>query len=416
MVVLAALFCQTAPADPSPVPTADQFYLHDGDSVVFYGDSITEQRRFTEYIASFCLTRFPQANIQFINSGWGYETVNGGPGGDVDSRLDRDVIAYRPTVVVICLGANDAGSKPFDRIRYDRFIAGYRHILDTLTTALPGVRFTLISPPAYDDYTRPREFSGGVNGVLQKYGEGIGELAAEYGATYTDCNHPLAWFLRAAERNAPEFAPSLLPDRVHPRAAGHLVIATSVLKAWHAPSAALDDTVDASAGVAAGTNTLTAFHADDRRTSFTLSACLLPWPFDRTPDTAFLLKSTYIERDLNENRLAVTGLAAGKYQLAIDGNAVGRYNADELARGIELDQPRTPLAARSGKILAILRYADHLHFDIWRNIDIPSATDDSSDPGMSDRRARLFVLLAATQAKARELAKPATHRFELRRI
>jgi hypothetical protein len=36
------------------------FYLHDGDRVVFYGDSITDQRLYTTFIETYVVTRFPQ--------------------------------------------------------------------------------------------------------------------------------------------------------------------------------------------------------------------------------------------------------------------------------------------------------------------------------------------------------------------
>src|SRR2546423_1107391 len=35
------------------------FYLKDGDRVVFYGDSITDQRLYTAFTESYVITRFP---------------------------------------------------------------------------------------------------------------------------------------------------------------------------------------------------------------------------------------------------------------------------------------------------------------------------------------------------------------------
>ena len=50
----------------SPAPS--QFLLHDGDVVVFYDDSITEQRLYTSDIENFVLTRFPDRHVRFVNS------------------------------------------------------------------------------------------------------------------------------------------------------------------------------------------------------------------------------------------------------------------------------------------------------------------------------------------------------------
>src|SRR2546429_4769496 len=77
------------------------FYLKDGDRVVFYGDSITDQRLYTTFTETFVVTRFPRLNVSFIHSGWGGDRVTGGGGGPVDLRLERDVSAYRPTVMTL---------------------------------------------------------------------------------------------------------------------------------------------------------------------------------------------------------------------------------------------------------------------------------------------------------------------------
>src|SRR3954470_3170765 len=77
------------------------FQLKDGDRVVFYGDSITDQRLYTTFTESFVITRFPSLNVTFTHSGWGGDRVGGGGGGPIDVRLTRDVFPYRPTVVTI---------------------------------------------------------------------------------------------------------------------------------------------------------------------------------------------------------------------------------------------------------------------------------------------------------------------------
>src|SRR5882724_1302810 len=89
------------------------FYLKDGDRVVFYGDSITDQRLYTTFTETFVVTRFPKMKVDFVHSGWGGDRVGGGGGGRIDVRLDRDVIAYKPTVVTIMLGMNDGRYEPF---------------------------------------------------------------------------------------------------------------------------------------------------------------------------------------------------------------------------------------------------------------------------------------------------------------
>src|SRR4051794_12992006 len=79
----------------APALAADAFYLKDGDRVVFYGDSITDQRLYTTFVETYVVTRFPKLNVSFVHSGWGGDRVTGGGGGSIDLRLKRDVFAYK---------------------------------------------------------------------------------------------------------------------------------------------------------------------------------------------------------------------------------------------------------------------------------------------------------------------------------
>jgi hypothetical protein len=57
-----------------------EFQLKNGDKVVFYGDSITEQQHYTQIVETYVVTRYPNLNLTFVNSGWGGDTVKGGRG------------------------------------------------------------------------------------------------------------------------------------------------------------------------------------------------------------------------------------------------------------------------------------------------------------------------------------------------
>src|SRR5271156_5422181 len=135
---LAAVFAQSA------------FYLKNGDRVVFYGDSITDQRLYTTFTETYVLTRFPKMKVAFVHSGWGGDRVSGGGGGPVDLRLQRDVFAYKPTVMTIMLGMNDGSYRAFDQKIFDTYAEGFRHIIESVQKNLPGIRITLIQPSPFD--------------------------------------------------------------------------------------------------------------------------------------------------------------------------------------------------------------------------------------------------------------------------
>src|SRR5271154_220396 len=130
-LLLAAVSCVSAQSG---------FYLRDGDRVVFYGDSITDQRLYSTFTETYAVTRFPKEHFTFVHSGWGGDRVSGGGGGNVDLRLERDVFAYRPTVMTIMLGMNDGGYRAFDQGLYDTYINGYQHILTSVKKEEPGIR------------------------------------------------------------------------------------------------------------------------------------------------------------------------------------------------------------------------------------------------------------------------------------
>src|SRR5207248_9039634 len=143
-----------------------RFALRDGDRVVFYGDSITDQRLYTTFVEDYVVTRFPRMDASFVHSGWGGDRVTGGGGGPIDRRLERDVIAYKPTVMTIMLGMNDASYRAFDQTIFDTYAKGYKHIVQKVKAAVPGIRFTLIDPSPFDDVTRNPNFPGAYNAVL----------------------------------------------------------------------------------------------------------------------------------------------------------------------------------------------------------------------------------------------------------
>src|SRR5579863_6040964 len=174
-----------------------RFYLHDGDTVVFFGDSITNQRLYTVFTETFVLTRFPRMRVAFVHSGWSGDRVTGGFNGSIDVRLDRDVFAYRPTVITVMLGMNDAEYRPYDDGIFNIFANGYRHILDRIQSAAPQARITLLETSPYDDVTRPPEFAGGYNSVLLRYGEFVRDFARKRQVAVADLNAPVVALLKA---------------------------------------------------------------------------------------------------------------------------------------------------------------------------------------------------------------------------
>src|SRR4051794_38444000 len=274
---------------------ADAFGLRDGDRVVFFGDSITDQRRYTSFVETYVVTRFPKLDVRFVHSGWGGDRVSGGGGGPMDVRLWRDVLPYNPTVVTIMLGMNDGSYRAYDQTVFDTFATGYKHIVDVLKRQLPGVRITVIQPSAYDDVTRTPAFEGGYNRVLIRYGEFLTELASARMLEVANLNTPVVDALIKANAADSSAAARLIPDRIHPGEQVALVMAQGLLKSWKAPAIVTEVEIDAARHTAA---TQINTHVSDVRSEkgaigWTQMDEALPLPLNRQdPLVALVLKSS----------------------------------------------------------------------------------------------------------------------------
>ncbi len=393
------------------------FALKSGDTVVFYGDSITDARQYTIFTEAYVLTRFPQLDVCFFHSGWGGDRVTGGGGGPIDLRLNRDVFPYKPSVVTIMLGMNDGGYRPFDQGLADTFENGYNHIVDRLTAELPGVRLTLIKPSPYDDVTRPVGFPGGYNAVLEKYSDTVAKIAARKGATVADLNTPMVTMLTNANAKDPTNAQKLLPDRVHPGGAGHLVMAEALLNSWNAPALVSGTTVDATNGKATiDAGRISSASVAGGKIEWRSTEAALPFPLDiKDPLTALSMSSSDFVQKLDLQLVMVKGLDPAKsYALSIDGGAsVVTLTGAEWANGTNLALLETPMQLQARDVMSLIRAHSDVHNIKWRSIQTPLAgrkegvkERDKAFKAIDDYDRSLFKA-------AQKAAKPKEHRFVL---
>jgi len=392
-------------------PSAD-FALHDGDRVVFYGDSITEQRLYTTYIEEYALTRFPDRKIEFVNSGVGGDKVSGGWAGPIDLRLQRDVFAYQPTVVTIMLGMNDGYYRAYDDGIFRTYADGYRHIVEAIQGKLPAARLFLLRPSPHDDITRAPEFDPDYNATMIRFGDFLAALAAEKHAQVADLNAPVvAALTRAKELNA-AFSTTLMQDRVHPGSGVHWLMAEAVLKSWNAPAVVTTVALDAAkASVTSSANTsVTDLRKNKTSLTWAQQDRALPLPLPPTKADPFLgmvEKVSDLDQALNRETLQAMGLAAGSYSLQIDDRQVAEFSADELAAGVDLARLDTPM----------LQQALLVAFDSERKDAIESErftiAQDARTALDRDAAQELEADWKAAVEQQRKDAQPVAHRYGL---
>jgi beta-1,2-mannosidase len=341
------------------------FYLHNGDTVVFYGDSITEQNYYNQWVQVYVATRFPWMRVHFYGEGIGGDRVSGGWAGPIDQRLERDVFPEKPTVVTVMLGMNDGGYRPTTDEIEQTYVKGYQHLLDSIREHVPGVRLTLLGPSPFDDVTRPVTFPGGYNGVMQHFAEIDQSLADKYSAAFVNLNPPIVAAIQKADAMDAKIAPLLLPDRVHPDPLAHWIMAEALLKGWHAPALVSDVTVDGRAGtvVAARNASVSQLEQTGEGLKWTTLEYALPLPLMRSnASEALLLDVSDIEKQLNQEMLRVSGLGPGRYTLSIDGNAVDTFSPELLESGINLAGYPTPMFHQAQSVGWLVRDRDETHF------------------------------------------------------
>jgi len=401
-----------------PANNAPAFSLKDGDRVVFYGDSITEQKLYTSDVEEYILTRFPQWRVVFVHSGVGADKVSGGWAGPIDLRLERDVIAHQPTVVTIMLGMNDGFYRPYDPAIFETYSNGYRHMVDVIQSKLPGARITLLQPSPYDDLTREPRFKGGYNPVLLRYSEFLSQLNAEKHTAIADLNTSVVAALTKAKAQDEALSTTLILDHIHPGAGVHWLMAEAILKSWGAPSVVTSVTLDAAKAVATeSTNTrVTELRRDNAKNksyksmSWLQEDSALPLPL--TPSNANMIMDLAIHSSdlldaLDQENLRVSGLAPGAYRLTIDQKIIGDFSTDQLSSGINLAVLDTPMLAQARLVALDTEQKNDLDYARFRLILDPM---DSLQQQTADK---LVIAHDRAVEQQHKDAQPIPHRYTL---
>ena len=392
---------------------AGRFFLRDGDTVVFYGDSITEQQMYGRDIETYVATRFPRMHVKFLNSGWSGDTVRGGGGGPIGTRLKRDVLPYKPTVVTILLGMNDGGYTTDTPQNYQAYTAGLTHIVDELMRQLPGVRLTLLTPSFFDYAAKDRQpppagqgfsFSHPApdyNQTLIHYGDFVKRLAAQRHLVVADLNAPMLAATVAGRQTDPKFA--LSGDGVHPNEVGHLIMAAAVLTAWNAPATVADIPL-----------------RPDKSITVTTP---LPWPVPDAAKQAFSVSplpgSLDIFRVHSFESLSIRGvppaIARFKKAVMVDGQQIGTFTSLDLHNGLDLTQyPTLPENQQAQQVLALVNDRIGRWHDFFKGKSgLAHANDVPADTELAALKAD-DASLDALRTQEQQAAQPKPHTFEMR--
>ncbi len=308
--------------------SASDFYLKDGDKVVMMGDSITEQYLYSSYVEACTLTRFPAWNITFLNCGISGDRSPGG-----NSRFKRDVLSLAPTVMTVDFGMNDGSYQAFSDAGFKTYMNGLQGIADQARSANIRVAWCTPSPV---EKTEPGLALQGYNETLEKYSEGVKEIATTNGnALFIDQLHPFITLIDKARAEDPKNRIGG-GDVVHPGSAGQAIMAASILRGMDFPTLVTSIEIDGSSGVL-----LTNLNCTVEDLKLDASGKIEFKQLDKAlpffPAAAkSILKWSPILGDLNEYGLKITGLKAGKYEIRLNAKKVAEFTNLELHDGVNL--------------------------------------------------------------------------------
>jgi lysophospholipase L1-like esterase len=387
------LAAAVGPASPAPAQIGDR------ETIVFYGDSITEQNLYTAYLETFLLSRFPKKDLAFFNLGWSGDTASGG-----NKRFARDVLPVHPSLVFVNFGMNDGGYKAYDEPTFRNYLSAQSALADTIRAA--GAREVLFTTSPVDDVLRKDQ--GVYNATLSRMALGLAQLSAERGLPLIDLLQPMLEVQRRAKEKDPAF--TMIPDTVHPDAVGHLVMAYAALRRIDAPRVVGEAVVD---GETVSGHAATV--GRDGGIEFDLALPFLPFYVPKEARPA--LDLVPFEEELNRFRLQVkAGQGSGPLVLSVDGKTAGVFSREELARGVDLALlDDAPWAAAGRTLWEAAQFRWRKHFEAWRLMGLQKPA--SMMPGL----ASFEPLAQAQRAYADELgrslaalARPGTYHLALR--
>jgi lysophospholipase L1-like esterase len=383
---------------------AGEFPLKEGDVVAMAGDSITAQHLHSNYIEAYCITRFPKWNLQFRNAGVGGDTVP-----TVLARLEYDVLCWKPTVVTIELGMNDAGPGP---VSVEPYVKQMEKLIERIQAA--GARPVFFTASPVNEGTTSAALKGR-NLTLDQMATAVVELAGKRKLACADQFHALL-DLWGDNMKSPH-AISLGGDGVHPGPVGQLTMAYACLVGLDAPALVSTATLDCQAGKveAAANCAIKDLKIEGDAVSFERTDDCLPMPIPA--GTRDALKLVPLSAKLNQYLLTATGLKAEKYDVSIDGVKVATVSAEELAKGWNMsDLTEGPIVKQCQAVLiginmkevAVGAYRDTAR---WK---APAWLKDLAQEVEGKHQAeldRLMKNVIAASAEINAAAQPAPHKF-----
>jgi hypothetical protein len=139
-------------------------------------------------------------------------------------------------------------------------------------------------------------------------------------------------------------------------------------------------------------------------------------PYDQgDKTTALVLSSSDFIQAVDQEPLKVTGLAAGSYDLKIDGADAGKFTNDQLAGGINLATLPTPMFDQAQAVRKLVADRQNWHSQIYHGVEATywGSTDPAVKKAQDDFVAALLTAEQKLVDQEKAAAIPAKHHYVL---
>lgn len=365
LIVLIAVACMTCTA--AFAQTVKPF--KEGERAVFLGNSITDGGHYHSYIWLYYMTRFPNMPIRVFNGGIGGDTAY-----DMNKRLDGDIFAMKPSVLMVTFGMNDSGyfeyngdkPKEFGEQKYQESVKNYQQ-MEKRFKDLPDTRIVMVGTSPYDETVQLKDNTPfkTKNETIKRLVDYQKESATKNHWEFTDLNAPMVALNQQYQQKDPAFT-LCGSDRIHPDNDGHMVMAYLFLKAQgFVGKGVADMEINATKKQAVKSENCTVSNVkqNGKDLSFDYLAEALPYPLDtiargwgQKKSQSEILKVVPFMDEMNREILKVTGLK-GNYKLLIDNEEIGTWSGEELAKGINLAaESKTPQYQQALTVMHLNEY------------------------------------------------------------
>ena len=317
-------------------------FFKDGDTICFLGDSITHGGQYHEFLQLFYATRYPELNLSFHNCG-----ISGDNASGMLARFEEDVMKHKPTHVFLMTGMNDVNRTLYfegtasDKILNQRAAAlkTYKKQTALLVAKIKAYQVVpiLLTPTIYDQYSKiERENNLGCNDALIECSHHLKKLGDKYDALVIDLNTPMKALMERELKKDSLFT-IIGKDRVHPGTTGHFIMFHEIISGLEAPSVVSKIAIDVNQDeqeIRVQNLSLQNALFSDSLISFRTSEMSLPFPMERSLHDAISLTS--FKELYNQQLFQAEGLPNKNYDLFIDKQHIGTFDAYDLKNGINL--------------------------------------------------------------------------------